>query len=98
MPASGERDDRNTHVERLQRAVGIAERHRIEHQADDVVTRPVLCLVAPLRHQTHARMLDAGCREEPSVDRTVLGGARRHGENSVGNTLQDLAPQRKATP
>ena len=37
-----QRDDRHAHVERFERAVDAAERHRVEHEVDELVARLVL--------------------------------------------------------
>ena len=68
-----ERDDRHTHVERLQRPVDAAIGHRVEHEVDDRVARLVLRVVAPLRQEQQALGGDSRRGGEPQVERA---GAR----------------------
>ena len=96
MAPPDQRDHRHAHRKRLERAVDVAERHRIEHDVDEPVARLVLRVVAALRQEQVAVARDARRRHQLLVRAAVLRTGGREREAGARNAFGDFLPEREA--
>src|SRR5262249_40653837 len=70
--------------------------HRIQDEIDDGIPRLALRLAPPLGQHRHSVVRNASCGQQPPENCAPLGREWRYRQHSVGNALEDLAPEAKA--